>query len=92
MDELSELETKALAGDHAAQLECTSKGIVLRCPKCHRRVHVHGPEDWSPTFNNPDSGGDPYEFYCDCGLVFYSKEPEYQEALLLWNTRSSTIS
>jgi hypothetical protein len=59
------------------------------CPLCDREVQVHGPEDWKPTFYDPDSGGDPYSFYCECGLVFYTNSCDYEEALEKWNRRAT---
>lgn len=81
------LERRAMLGDAEAQRECTEKGIVLRCPKCFERVIVRGPDDWEPTFYDPDSGGDPYEFDCGCGLAFSTYKYDFNEALSDWNTR-----
>lgn len=86
---MTELERRALMGDPAAQQECTEKGIVLSCPKCFKPVKVNGPEDWKPTFYDPDSGGDPYGFYCECGLAFETDHYEFKEALAEWNTRTA---
>lgn len=57
------------------------------CPFCGSKVKVHGPEDWKPTFYDPDSGGDPYSFYCECGMEFDSHSYEYEEAVDKFNTR-----
>lgn len=57
------------------------------CPFCGSKVKVHGPEDWHPTFYDPDSGGDPYSFYCECGMEFDSHSYEYEEAVDKFNTR-----
>lgn len=84
---MTELERRALLGDKQAQEECTDKGIVLPCPKCFKPVTVHGPEDWEPTFHDPDSGGDPYEFDCKCGVAFSTYKYDFKEALADWNTR-----
>lgn len=84
---MKNLEYKALMGDKEAQRECTEKGIVLACPKCFKPVKVHGPEDWKPTFYDPDSGGDPYGFYCECGLAFETDHYDFKEALAEWNER-----
>lgn len=84
---MTELERRALLGDRKAQEECTSRGILLPCHICGESVAVHGPEDWKPTFYDPDSVGDPYEFYCECGLVFGTSCYEFKQALALWNTR-----
>lgn len=86
---MTELERRALMGDPAAQQECTEKGILLPCPKCFKPVKVHGPEDWQPTFHDPDSGGDPYEFDCECGVAFSTYKYDFKEALADWNTRKA---
>lgn len=84
---MTDLERCALLGDAEAQRECTEKGIVLACPVCGESVAVHGPEDWEPTFQDPDSGGEPYWFECECGLAFGTSYYEFKQALALWNTR-----
>lgn len=84
---MTNLERRALLGDPQAQEECTRRGIVLGCPICGESVAVHGPEDWEPTFHDPDSGGDPYWFECECGLAFGTSFYEFKQALALWNTR-----
>lgn len=84
---MTELERKAVLGDKQAQKKCTEKGIILPCPKCFNTVKVHGPEDWKPSLYDPDSGGDHYEFYCKCGLVFCTSKYDFKEALSAWNTR-----
>lgn len=86
---MTELERRALLGDKEAQKECTEKWIVLPCPKCFKRVKVHGPEDWKPTFYDPDSGGDSYEFDCECGLAFSTNCYDFKQALAQWNSRLS---
>ena len=57
------------------------------CPFCGHEVKVGGPEDWKPTFYDPDSGGEPYYFYCECGLNFWTNCYEYEDAVKTWNTR-----
>lgn len=84
---MTDLERRALLGDRQAQEECTRQGIVLACPLCGESVAVHGLEDWEPTFYDPDSGGDPYEFDCECGLAFGTNCYDFNQALALWNTR-----
>lgn len=84
---MSDLERSALMGDRKAQEECTLHGVVLACPKCFKPVTVRGPEDWQPTFHDPDSGGDPYSFECKCGLAFSTYKYDFKEALSDWNTR-----
>lgn len=87
---MEELERKAIMGDKESQRECTKRGIILPCPKCYKQVKVHGPEDWQPTFYDPDSGGDPYEFDCQCGLAFSTYKYDFAEALSDWNCREIT--
>lgn len=84
---MNDLERRALMGDKQAQEECTLHGVVLACPKCFKPVTVRGPEDWQPTFHDPDSGGDPYSFECKCGLAFSTYKYDFKEALSDWNTR-----
>lgn len=86
---MTDLERRALLGDRQAQEECTRKGIVLPCPKCFKSVKVYGPEDWEPTFYDPDSGGDPYEFDCECGFAFSTYKYDFKDALADWNTRQA---
>lgn len=83
---MTDLERRALLGDRQAQEECTLHGVVLACPKCFKPVTVRGPEDWQPTFHDPDSGGDPYSFECKCGLVFSTYKYDFKAALSDWNT------
>ncbi|OUN86628.1 hypothetical protein [Gemmiger sp. An50] len=84
---MTNLERRALMGEKQAQEECTLHGVVLACPKCFKPVTVRGPEDWQPTFHDPDSGGDPYSFECKCGLAFSTYKYDFKEALSDWNTR-----
>ncbi len=59
------------------------------CPFCGGEAQiVGGPEDWSPTFNDPDSGGDPIAVVCkncNCGLYCFE---DYEEAIAAWNRRA----
>lgn len=57
------------------------------CPFCGGEVNVYGPEDWHPTFYDPDSGGDPVSMCCDCGLTFSIGSYDYQETYDAWNRR-----
>lgn len=84
---MTDLERRALLGDRQAQEECTRQGIVLPCPICGESVSVTGPEDWKPTFYDPDSGGDPYAFECECGLAFGTDCYDFKQSLARWNTR-----
>lgn len=43
------------------------------CPFCGHSIDiekdVYEPSrDWPPTFIDPDSGGDPINIHCECGL------------------------
>ena len=59
------------------------------CPFCGGEAEiVGGPENWTPTFYDPDSGGDPIAVVCKtcaCGLHFFDG---YAEAITAWNTRA----
>lgn len=57
------------------------------CPICGKQLKVHGPEDWKPSFYDPDSGGGPYCFVCDCGFHFDTDTYNYQEAVERANGR-----
>lgn len=58
------------------------------CPFCGSKVSVYGgPEEWCPTFGDPDSGGDPYYVRCNCGLDFCTGCVEYDEFVERWNRR-----
>lgn len=59
------------------------------CPICGKTVKVHGPEDWHPTFYDPDSGGDPYSIECECGLSFCVNSYDFEETAKAWNKRVS---
>ena len=60
------------------------------CPFCGREVTVHGgPEEWTPTFWDPDSGGDPYYIACICGCRFEIGCCELSEFEEAWNTRNN---
>lgn len=58
------------------------------CPFCGGEAEiVGGPENWTPTFYDPDSGGDPIAVVCKtcaCGLHFFDG---YAEAASAWNNR-----
>lgn len=57
------------------------------CPICGSKLTIHGPEDWKPTFYDPDSGGDPYNAVCDCGFQFSIGYCEYDEFIKALNRR-----
>lgn len=80
--------------------KCQEGGIIMKdkiaeidkllpCPFCGGEAEiVGGPEDWSPTFNDPDSGGDPVSVVCkncECGLHFFE---DYEKAIAAWNQRA----
>ena len=58
------------------------------CPICGAKVNVHGPDDWKPTFYDPDSGGDPVSIDCECGMSFSIGSYDYQETYRAWNRRA----
>jgi hypothetical protein len=59
------------------------------CPFCGKEVKIQGgPEEWQPTFYDPDSGGDPYQIICECGCSvgwYYDVE----DLLKSWNRRAN---
>lgn len=61
--------------------------MIKTCPICGSEVKVYGPDDWKPTFYDPDSGGDPVVIVCDCGLTFSINSYDYQETFDAWNSR-----
>lgn len=58
------------------------------CPICGAEVQVHGPDDWKPTFYDPDSGGDPVSIECECGLSFSVGSYDYRETYDAYNRRA----
>ncbi len=62
---------------------------IEKCPFCGGEAEiVGGPENWTPTFYDPDSGGDPIAVVCKtcaCGLHFFDG---YAEAIAAWNRRA----
>lgn len=62
------------------------------CPICGKQLKVYGPEDWKPSFYDPDGGGDPYCFVCDCGFHFDTDTYDYQEAVERANRRANDES
>ena len=59
------------------------------CPFCGGEAEIlGGPENWTPTFYDPDSGGGPIAVSCKtcaCGLHFFD---DYEEAITAWNRRA----
>lgn len=65
---------------------------LLPCPKCGREIDIEedtwgGTENWKPTFYDPDSGGEPYEIRCKCGIRFCSGNYDWKEFVKSWNER-----
>lgn len=59
------------------------------CPFCGGKVKIRGgQEDWTPTWYDPDSGGDPYFITCDCGCTFEIGYCEAQDIAEAWNRRA----
>lgn len=61
---------------------------IKPCPICGGKLQVHGPEDWKPSFYDPDSGGDPYSAVCDCGFHFQSNHYDFEEFAKALNRRT----
>jgi hypothetical protein len=59
------------------------------CPFCGGEVKIGGgQEDWTPTWYDPDSGGDPYFIACNCGCTFEIGYVEAWEIAEAWNRRA----
>ena len=66
------------------------------CPFCGRSIDiekdVYDPsKDWSPTFIDPDSGGDPINIHCECGLEFCTGTYDWGEFVKAWNRRANDV-
>nr|DAG44676.1 MAG TPA: restriction alleviation protein [Bacteriophage sp.] len=66
------------------------------CPFCGHRIaiekDVYDPsKDWSPTFIDPDSGGDPINIHCECGLEFCTGTYDWGEFVKAWNRRANDV-
>ena len=66
------------------------------CPFCGHSIDiekdVYDPsDDWHPTFIDPDSGGDPINIHCECGLEFCTGTYDWGEFVKAWNRRASEI-
>lgn len=62
------------------------------CPFCGHSIDiekdVYEPSmDWQPTFIDPDSGGDPINIHCKCGLKFCTGTYDWGEFVEAWNRR-----
>lgn len=61
---------------------------LKRCPICGEKLETTGPEDWTPTFCDPDSGGLPYRAYCKCGYEFCNGSFDFEEFVTASNRRA----
>ena len=64
--------------------------LTKTCPFCGGEVEIFGgPEAWTPTFRDPDSGGEPYYIHCrKCNLTMNSTSgDEYSDLIKRWNRR-----
>lgn len=73
-----------------------SRDVELKpCPFCGHSIvekDVYDPsKDWSPTFIDPDSGGDPINIHCECGLEFCTGTHDWGEFVKAWNRRANNI-
>ena len=64
------------------------------CPFCGHSIDiekdVYDPsDDWHPTFIDPDSGGDPINIHCKCGLEFCTGTYDWGEFVKAWNRRAN---
>lgn len=64
------------------------------CPFCGKKIDEEknlyfSEKDWKPTYYDPDSGGEPIEVHCQCGLYFCTGTYDWNEFLEAWNKRSS---
>jgi hypothetical protein len=67
--------------------------LLKPCPFCGKEVEVHGgAEEWTPTFYDPDSGGEPYYISCDCGLSYSIGYCDYKEFKDTWNNRIGSMN
>jgi hypothetical protein len=81
----------AMLGSKEAARRLTEAGVLVPC-MCGRTPKEHGPENWKPTFYDPDSGGDPVSIECECGIVFSIGSYDYYKTRLAWNTRAPILS
>lgn len=63
------------------------------CPFCGGEAElIGGPEDWTPTYNDPDSGGYPIAIVCTgCSRGLYGAFEDYSDAVNAWNQRTLDI-
>ncbi len=69
----------------------TKEAVKLEpCPLCGREVIITGgPEEWYPTWWDPDSGEEPYRIACECGCGLDMGYCELDELVEAWNRRIS---
>jgi hypothetical protein len=70
------------------------RNMIKECPFCGGEAEIiGGPENWNPTFYDPDSGGDPITIQCkSCGGCMGTSSYDYAEALATWNARAGWVS
>lgn len=71
-----------------------SEKLLKPCPFCGHSIDiekdVYEPSmDWHPTFIDPDSGGDPINIHCKCGLEFCTGTYDWGEFVEAWNRRAN---
>lgn len=60
------------------------------CPFCGSEIEIKGgPENWRPTWYDPDSGGDPYCINCKCGCRFNIGSQDAEDFINAWNRRTN---
>lgn len=74
---MTDLERRALLGDHEAQQECTKKRIVLPCPFCGGKAMIEY-DDIMPF---------EYSVFCEDCNVMPSVSEDKQVVISVWNTR-----
>lgn len=63
------------------------------CPFCGHKIDLgkdmyEPSRDWHPTVCDHDSGGDPINIHCKCGLEFSTGTYDYKEFVDAWNRRA----
>lgn len=86
---MPEFDTFMAALKRLKDMPCEDGGkpTLAPCPLCGRDVTMYGPDDWKPSFTDPDSGGDPVNLVCECGIMFSIGSYDYQETYDVWNRR-----
>lgn len=74
---MTDIERRALLGDHEAQQECTKKRIVLPCPFCGGKAMIEY-DDIMPF---------EYSVFCEDCNVMPSVSEDKQVVISVWNTR-----